>query len=280
MYKSITQMLRHTLWLILLTLTFSSALASGDQDHECQGGNNCNDGGGGDAQSDSNSDSSSASDSASTASAIASGDVSVSVNSTTPSSVTLRNTPSPDTPNIYPSAPCRIARSAGFSIPGGALSGGTSIEDVECTLRETARVFQYLGVPEVGLFLMCQQSAVINGRYDKKGKLEKGSPQPIGSIECLRLVREFQGDSHDTDDAEDAHNAAVASMQSQLDSIEQRFAERAAGIEQAQAQIRRVAARKSTPQVIETIVQQPMFNEEQRAYFKTLRIENVGETDE
>ncbi len=268
---------------MLLMLTFSLAYA--DQDDDCQQGHdqcghNDDDGGGGSqSDSDSSSNSTSTSDSGSTASSDITSDVSVSVSSTAPSRVTLRNTPSPDTPNIYPSAPCRIAKSAGFSIPGGALSGGTSIEDVECTLRETARVFQYLGVPEVGLYLMCQQSMVINGRYDKKGKLETNAPRPIGTAECLRLVREFQGVDTD-DDADDAHNAAVASIQDQLYNLEQRFTERAAEIEQEQQSILRVAARRPPPQVTETIIQQPMFNEEQRAYFKTLRIDEREKPDD
>ena len=82
------------------------------------------------------------------------------------------------------------------------------------------------------------------------------------------------------DDADDAHNAAVASIQDQLYNLEQRFTERAAEIEQEQQSILRVAARRPPPQVTETIIQQPMFNEEQRAYFKTLRIDEREKPDD
>lgn len=122
------------------------------------------------------------------------GDTSQSINVESPDDITIRNVASPDTPNSYPTAPCRVAVSAGFSLPGGALSGGGSIEDKECTLRETARSFSELGVPEMGLFLLCQQSDVVNGWQDRKNKDEKGARETIGYDECIRLVRGFQGD--------------------------------------------------------------------------------------
>jgi hypothetical protein len=124
---------------------------------------------------------------------------------------------------------------------------------------------------------MCQQSAVINGRYDKKGALEEGQPAPIGTAECLRLVGEFQGGTDDDHNGR-AEAAGVAALHERLDNLEQRYFERAAEIEQEQQAIRTVATRSRTPQVTETIVQQPMFDAEQRAYFKTLRIDET--TDE
>jgi hypothetical protein len=114
-----------------------------------------------------------------------------------PSDLKIRNVVSPGTPNSYPTSPCRIARSGGLSFPGGALSGGGSIEDVECTLRETARSFKDLGVPEMGLYILCQNSTVVNGRRNKKGELDRGE-NPVGADECFRLVREFQGATDDT----------------------------------------------------------------------------------
>ncbi len=119
------------------------------------------------------------------------------INNVQPDDITIRNVASPDTPNPYPTAPCRVGLSGGLSLPGGALSGGGSVEDEECTLRETARSFKDLGVPEMGLYLLCTQSEVVSGKRDKKGRLKKGEPEPVGVTECLRLVREFQGDNSD-----------------------------------------------------------------------------------
>jgi hypothetical protein len=38
---------------------------------------------------------------------------------TSPDDVRIRNVASPDTPNPYPTAPCRVGVSAGFSLAGG-----------------------------------------------------------------------------------------------------------------------------------------------------------------
>lgn len=289
------RMMQLTLWLISLMLMFSTAYGTGN-DGDCKGNQNCTGGGdieidigvsgvmdqnayGGDAtayggtagsesSANSNSDSSSSSSAESASSSGASSDNNVTFNSTRPSSTTVRNVASPDTPNVYPSAPCRIARSAGLSIAGGALSGGSSVEDVECTLRETARAFQYLGVPEVGLHLLCTNSHVINGRRDKKGKLEEGEPTPIGSAECLRLVREFQGDVVGTD--------AVASVETQIEVIreqhdraEQQLIERVDELEELVA----VATKPRPapkPVVTQQTIQQPYLTTDKRAKLAAL----------
>ena len=261
---------------MLLLAGPNSATASGS--HECQGNDNCDDVSidieNGGASADSSSDSSSSADSASESGAAASSDNSVTITNTRPRSTTVRNVASPDTPNVYPSAPCRIARSAGLSLAGGSLSGGSSIEDPECTLRETARVFQYLGVPEVGLHLMCTQSLVINGRYDKKGNLEEGYGAPIGSSECLRLVREFQG-SDDDADTEAAHSAEIEVIREQQNRIESGLVGRVAELEQQIEQQAQAPAPR--PQVTRQTVQQPMLNEEKRAKLAALFPEEKSE---
>ena len=192
---------------------------AGDEVHGGAGG------AGGAATADSNSNSESSADAESASNSAASSDNNVTFTNTHPSRTTVRNVASPDTPNVYPSAPCRIARSLGLSLAGGAMSGGGSIEDPECTLRETARTFQYLGVPEVGLHLMCTQSHVINGRYDKKGRLEKDSFEPIGADECLRLVRQFQGSVGEPDTAS-AFQAELEDYREKQDRVEQQLVSR------------------------------------------------------
>lgn len=178
---------------------------------------------------------------------------------------------------MYPSAPCRIARSAGLSLAGGSLSGGSSIEDPECTLREAARVFQSLGVPEVGLHLMCTQSIVITGRRDKRGDLEEGYGPPIGSAECLRLVRLFQG-GDDASDAEAAHETEIQELRQQQDRIESGLVQRVAELEQLAEQVQSRPAPR--PQVTQQTVQQPMFDAEQRSYIQSLKIEVAEETEQ
>jgi hypothetical protein len=267
---------------MLLTMMFSTAYSTGN-DRECQGGHNCNGGDididvtGGSSGADASSDSASSADAESASSSGASSDNNVSITNTRPSSTTLRNTPSPDTPNVYPSAPCRIARSAGLSFAGGALSGGASVEDVECTLRETARTFQYLGVPEVGLYLMCQQSAVVTGRYDKKGELEEGATTPIGTAECLRLVRMFQG-SDDESDASTALQTEVEILREQQDRIESGLIGRVNELEQQMME--QEQAPPPRPRVTQQTVQQPMLNDEKRAKLAALFGDNEDAGEE
>jgi hypothetical protein len=252
------------------------AEATGNQDHECQGGHNC-DGGdiaidvdavGGDSSSESWADSNADSESVSSAEASADNSVATTVNFSNPKSTTVRNVASPDTPNVYPSAPCRIARSAGLSIAGGALSGGSSVEDPECTLRETARTFQYLGVPEIGLHLLCTNSVVINGRRDKKGNLEEGEPAPIGSAECLRLVREFQGNVVEPD-AEAAVQTQLEIIREQHDRTESELLARVDDLEDAIAEARKPRATPK-PIVTQQTIQQPYLTEQKRSKLASL----------
>lgn len=258
-----------SLTLIAMLLT-TSALATKPTPDDCrQGHEQCGHGDGGDgggdtisgSESDSRSDASSESEATSSAGADANVSNANSVTFTRPSTTTVRNVVGPDTPNVYPSAPCRIARSGGLSFPGAAVSGGSSIEDKECTLRETARSFQYLGVPEVGLVLLCQNSVVINGRRDKKGDLEEGE-RPLGVQECLRLVREFQGDDG-ISDAEGVVHTEIEVLREQQDRTERELVARVEQLEQSN--VRRSRAPRPPPLVTQEVVQQPRMSVTQKA---------------
>lgn len=202
---------------------------------------------------------------------------SVNISQTQPSDIKIRNVASPDTPNPYPTAPCRVGVSGGLSIPGGALSGGGSVEDEECTLRETARSFKDLGVPEVGLYILCTQSDVVLGRRDKKGNLEKGEPNPLGATECLRLVREFQGDA----DEPVASRSEIEDLRRQVailqDEISQHDVAQQA-LESEVAEVREIRSRPAPrpaaarPQII----QQEYISDEKRAKLAAL----INQSDE
>lgn len=168
------------------------------------------------SNSEAYSDASSSSTSTSTSSSESSSNNSVTITENNPKSLKVRNVASPDTPNPYPTAPCRVGVSGGLSLAGGAFSGGGSVEDEECTLRETARSFKDLGVPEMGLYLLCTQSDVVLGRRDKKGELQKNQEPPLGASECLRLVREFQGEI----DEPVATRSEVQILQEQLELLQ------------------------------------------------------------
>ena len=206
------------------------------------------------------------------------GDNSVVISERHPDNIKIRNVASPDTPNPYPTAPCRVGVAAGLSLAGGALSGGGSVEDKECTLRETARSFKDLGVPEVGLYLLCTQSAVINGRVDKKGELEENQPDPLGATECLRLVREFQGDT-DGDSAGGAVAVELQELRESQDRVERQFI---AKVEQLEEQISK-PERLPAPVVKKEVIQQPYLTQDKRSKLAAVLEEEItksGDDDE
>jgi hypothetical protein len=65
-------------------------------------------------------------------------------------------------PNIYPTSPCMGSTSAGVSFMGGAVSGGSSWKDDDCSYRETARMFDQLGYKKDGLAVMCESAYAKN----------------------------------------------------------------------------------------------------------------------
>jgi len=57
--------------------------------------------------------------------------------------------------NVYPTAPCMGSTTAGASWLGGGGSVGTSWTDDECSVRETARSFQNLGMTTDAVAVLC-----------------------------------------------------------------------------------------------------------------------------
>lgn len=221
------------------------------------------------ANADSNSQSTASSES--TSGSTASSDNSVTINEVHPDDIRIRNVSSPDTPNVYPSAPCRVAVSAGLSLAGGALSGGSSYEDPECTLRETARAFHALGVPEVGLLLLCKNSVVITGRKNKRGELEPNEPDPIGTAECLRFVREFQG-SPDESDISVSAQTQLEVIREQQDRTEREVATRIYQLEQKIEEKHKEPVHP--PVVRQEVIQQPYLDDVKRAKLEAVLRDN------
>jgi hypothetical protein len=56
---------------------------------------------------------------------------------------------------LYPSANCHGTSNAAVSVMGFGLGGGTSWEDTDCGLRETARSFQALGMNADAVAVLC-----------------------------------------------------------------------------------------------------------------------------
>lgn len=58
-------------------------------------------------------------------------------------------------PDIMPTAPCMGSTSAGVGFVGGAISGGTTWIDDDCSYRETARLFHGMGLIEDAIHVIC-----------------------------------------------------------------------------------------------------------------------------
>jgi hypothetical protein len=136
---------------------------------------------------------------------------------------------------------------------------------------------------------MCQQSAVINGRYDSKGRLEEGQPTPIGKSECLRLVGEFQRDT-DGPDTSDAVKDELQNLREQQDQLRQYVAERVDAAEQLHDQqevehqsAQRAARSRPTPppaQITEQIIHEPYLSNTKRSKMAALLGDNEDEEGE
>ena len=71
---------------------------------------------------------------------------------------TIRSVPDAYAPTVNATAPCRIAVSAGVVVVGIGVSGGGSVEDDPCNLRETARLLDGIGQREAAARLMCNDA--------------------------------------------------------------------------------------------------------------------------
>jgi hypothetical protein len=72
---------------------------------------------------------------------------------------TLRTVPDAYAPTMNATAPCRISVSAGVAVIGIGVSGGGSVEDDPCNLRETARLLDGIGQREAAARVMCNDRA-------------------------------------------------------------------------------------------------------------------------
>lgn len=68
---------------------------------------------------------------------------------------TVRTVPDAYAPTMNATAPCRISVSAGVAVIGVGVSGGGSVEDDPCNLRETARLLDGIGQRAAAARVMC-----------------------------------------------------------------------------------------------------------------------------
>lgn len=84
------------------------------------------------------------------------GDTNVNVVTENPDELKIKNTPDARAPYSNSTSPCIVGFSAGVGVPGFGGSLGRGFEDEECTRRQSAQTWSNMGMPAVGLWLMCR----------------------------------------------------------------------------------------------------------------------------
>jgi len=169
---------------IFIIWSIGEAQASGNQNHECQGGHNCNNTeGGGDATATADANAYAGAyaeggaggaggnasinvqvggtDANGNAAPLATGG-SLTVNEAArPDDITIRNTAAARMPGLTATAPCVLSGSIGLGIAGANIGGGKTKIDPECNIRETARTFAGLGEIELALKIACSSETAV-----------------------------------------------------------------------------------------------------------------------
>jgi hypothetical protein len=102
--------------------------------------------------------------------------------STSFNSQEIRQTPPAFAPDAYPTAPCRVAGSAGGSSPYFGLSIGGSKLDKDCAKRELARLLLAAGQRQAAVSALCSTEAAKG--IQNCTNLEQGpTPEPVRAIE-------------------------------------------------------------------------------------------------
>jgi len=71
----------------------------------------------------------------------------------------VKGVPDAYAPQVYPTAPCMGSTSIGGSGVGFGFSAGTTWEDKDCTIRETARSFANMGMHDDAVAVLCSSEA-------------------------------------------------------------------------------------------------------------------------
>jgi hypothetical protein len=112
--------------------------------------------------------------------------------------IEIENVPDVVAPSAHPTAPCRIAISAGGSGIGFGLSVGGSVLDEDCNKRELSRSFQNLGEGEAALAILCSHEGAAVAPVCKS---LVAAPEPAGAAFATgpRPTSGFQYDARSGD---------------------------------------------------------------------------------
>lgn len=143
-----------------------------------------------------------------------------------PDDIKIKNTPDIMAPFANSTSPCRIAGSGGLSLPGIGVSGGGSVEDEECTLRQTAQTFGTLGVPAMGMWLLCRSEVMERVGSDSSAcdamiaqwQIEASLEAPdLGKLDSsLLLASASEGDYEEQRAKQEALSREIDTLEEQL----------------------------------------------------------------
>ena len=98
----------------------------------------------------------------------------------------IRNTPSMGVAGVFPSAACHGTSSATLALPGLGLGGGSSWVDADCGIRETARMFDGMGLRMDAVAVMCTSKYAKAAPSCKNQARVSGTPSPITQVLAAR----------------------------------------------------------------------------------------------
>lgn len=106
-------------------------------------------------------------------------------------SYTMKNVPNVGVGSLFPTAPCMGSTSVSGAGVGFGIGFGSSWEDKECSLRETARSFQALGLQADAVAILCMSehaaaAPVCKALAAKPTPLPAATPATTSSANCYR----------------------------------------------------------------------------------------------
>lgn len=88
----------------------------------------------------------------------------------------IETTPDVNAPMISGGNPCVVGMSAGISVTGFGLSGGSMYQDKECELRQQAALLANMGLRSEAVAILCQNDAKMQKALATTGRCRVASP--------------------------------------------------------------------------------------------------------
>lgn len=94
----------------------------------------------------------------------------------------LSTTPDANAPMISGGNPCVVGMSAGISVTGFGLSGGSMFQDKECELRQQAALLANMGLRQEAVAILCQNDDKMQKALATTGRCSTTSAPPVAPM--------------------------------------------------------------------------------------------------